>query len=71
MQPMHLNPDEAVRASQEVGATRMATMHWGTFILSAEPLMEPVERAVKAWATTGRPREHLWDLAVGETRTLD
>jgi L-ascorbate metabolism protein UlaG (beta-lactamase superfamily) len=70
MRPMHLDPDEAVRASQEVGATRMATMHWGTFILSAEPLMEPVERAAKAWATTGQPREHLWDLAVGETRTL-
>jgi L-ascorbate metabolism protein UlaG (beta-lactamase superfamily) len=70
MRPMHLNPEEAVRACQDLAATRMATMHWGTFILSAEPVAEPPERAAKAWVETGRPREHLWDLAVGESRTL-
>lgn len=70
MRPMHLNPEEAVRACQDLAATRMATMHWGTFVLSAEPVAEPPERAAKAWVETGRPREHLWDLAVGETRTL-
>jgi len=70
MKPVHLNPDEAVRACAELGAARMATMHWGTFILSAEPLLEPVERAVLAWAEIGRARDNLWDLAVGETRTL-
>jgi L-ascorbate metabolism protein UlaG (beta-lactamase superfamily) len=70
MRPVHLDPDEAVRACVQVGATRMATMHWGTFVLSGEPLLEPVERATKAWAGAGRPREDLWDLAVGETRML-
>jgi L-ascorbate metabolism protein UlaG (beta-lactamase superfamily) len=70
MQPVHLNPEEAVRACDDVGAMRMATMHWGTFILSAEPVSEPPERAEKAWVTAGRPRDDLWDLAVGETRTL-
>jgi L-ascorbate metabolism protein UlaG (beta-lactamase superfamily) len=70
MQSMHVNPDEAVRACEDLDATRMATMHWGTFILSAEPVAQPLERTAKAWAETGRPREHLWDLAVGETRTL-
>lgn len=70
MRPMHINPEEAVRACDDLGATRMATMHWGTFILSAEPVTEPPARAAAAWATAGRPREHLWDLAVGETRAL-
>lgn len=70
MRPVHLNPEEAVRACLDVGAARMATMHWGTFVLTAEPLLEPVEKAVAAWAATGRPREDLWDLAVGETREL-
>jgi L-ascorbate metabolism protein UlaG (beta-lactamase superfamily) len=70
MRTMHTNPEEAVQATIDIGATRMATMHWGTFILSAEPLVEPVEKAAKAWADAGRPREHLWDLAVGETRKL-
>jgi L-ascorbate metabolism protein UlaG (beta-lactamase superfamily) len=70
MQPMHLNPEEAVRACADVGARRMAPMHWGTFVLSAEPIMEPLERTVAAWAAARRPRADLWDLAIGETRAL-
>ncbi|HWH00348.1 MAG TPA: MBL fold metallo-hydrolase [Pilimelia sp.] len=70
MRPVHLDPDEAVRACLDLGARRMATMHWGTFLLSAEPLLQPVERAVAAWAATGRPRADLWDLAIGESRPL-
>jgi L-ascorbate metabolism protein UlaG (beta-lactamase superfamily) len=70
MQSMHVNPQEAVQACQDLAATRMATMHWGTFVLSGEPVTEPPELAAKAWAEAGQPREHLWDLAVGETRTL-
>ena len=70
MQPVHMDPDEAVRACDDLGATRMATMHWGTFVLTSEPLTEPRERAQHAWAATGRPREDLWDLAIGESRAL-
>ncbi|HEY8474041.1 MAG TPA: MBL fold metallo-hydrolase [Natronosporangium sp.] len=70
MKSMHTNPEEAVQACQDLGAARMATMHWGTFILSGERVTEPPERAAKAWAEAGRAREDLWDLAVGETRTL-
>lgn len=70
MHPMHVNPEEAVRACRAAGARRMATMHWGTFVLSSEPVLEPVERARAAWVATGLPREDLWDLAVGETREL-
>jgi L-ascorbate metabolism protein UlaG (beta-lactamase superfamily) len=70
MQPMHLNPEEAVRACHDLGARRMAPMHWGTFVLSSEPVTEPWERTVAAWAAADRPRADLWDLAIGETRTL-
>lgn len=70
MRPVHLNPEESVRACLDLGAQRMATMHWGTFVLTTEPVLEPREKALAAWAATGRPREDLWDLAVGETRTL-
>jgi L-ascorbate metabolism protein UlaG (beta-lactamase superfamily) len=70
MQPMHLNPEEAVRACGEVGARRMAPMHWGAFVLSSEPIMEPLERTRTAWTAAGRPRSDLWDLAIGETREL-
>jgi L-ascorbate metabolism protein UlaG (beta-lactamase superfamily) len=70
MKPVHMSPAEAVQACGDLGAPRMATMHWGTFVLSAEPLLDPVRRSAQAWAEAGRDRGNLWDLAVGETRTL-
>jgi L-ascorbate metabolism protein UlaG (beta-lactamase superfamily) len=70
MRNVHMNPAEAVRACDDLGARRMATMHWGTFMLSAEPLLAPVEEARASWAAAGRSPEDLWDLAIGESRTL-
>jgi L-ascorbate metabolism protein UlaG (beta-lactamase superfamily) len=70
MRPVHLNPPEAVQACADLGAQRMATMHWGTFVLSREPLLDPVRKATQAWQEAGRAREDLWDLAVGQTRTI-
>ncbi|WP_235995266.1 MBL fold metallo-hydrolase [Nonomuraea montanisoli] len=66
----HVNPAEAVRGCLDVGARRMATMHWGTFVLSSEPLMVPVEQARAEWEAHGLAREDLWDLAVGESRAF-
>lgn len=70
MQGVHMDPDEAVAAAQDLRAQRLASMHWGTFVLTQEPLLEPLERVRAAWVASGRPREDLWDLAVGETRVL-
>lgn len=70
MRSVHMDPDEAVAATVDVGATRMASMHWGTFVLTQEPVIEPLDRVRKAWAATGRDRAGLWDLAVGETRSV-
>jgi L-ascorbate metabolism protein UlaG (beta-lactamase superfamily) len=68
MKPVHMNPFEAVRACEDLGARQMGTMHWGTFALSAEPLLDPPVKAMLAWADAGRPREDLWDFAIGESR---
>lgn len=70
MQPVHTDPDEALQALADLGAQRMATMHWGTFVLTAEPFLEPMARTREAWSRSGRRREDLWDLALGETRVL-
>jgi L-ascorbate metabolism protein UlaG (beta-lactamase superfamily) len=69
MRPVHMDPEEAVQALDDLGARRLAAMHWGTFKLTQEPVMEPLDRIRKAWAASGRDRDDLWDLAVGETRT--
>ncbi|MFI1830364.1 MBL fold metallo-hydrolase [Streptomyces sp. NPDC020412] len=68
---VHTDPEEAVRAFEDLGARHLAPMHWATFALSAEPVMEPLERLRAAWEGTGRPREQLWDLPVGGSRVLE
>jgi L-ascorbate metabolism protein UlaG (beta-lactamase superfamily) len=68
MQNVHMDPEEAVQACQDLRARVMVPMHWGTFRLSREPAMEPIERTRAAWIAAGRDRADLWDLAVGESR---
>ncbi|WP_017236763.1 MBL fold metallo-hydrolase [Streptomyces sp. SS] len=67
---VHTDPEEAVRAHQDLGARRMAPMHWATFVLSSEPVLEPLTRVRAAWEKAGLPREELWDLPVGGSRVL-
>jgi L-ascorbate metabolism protein UlaG (beta-lactamase superfamily) len=71
LRPVHTDPEEAVQACLDVGARRMAPMHWATFLLSCEPVLEPLHRTRTAWESAGRPREDLWDLAIGESRPLE
>ncbi|MFJ2813200.1 MBL fold metallo-hydrolase [Streptomyces sp. NPDC087294] len=68
---VHCDPEEAVRAVRDLGARRLVPMHWGAFVLSAEPVLEPLTRVRDAWVGAGRPREDLWDLPVGGSRVLD
>ncbi|MEV0368791.1 MBL fold metallo-hydrolase [Streptomyces sp. NPDC050636] len=70
LRPVHTDPEEAVRACQDLGARALVPMHWSTFLLSAEPPLEPLRRVRAAWAAAGRPREDLWDLPVGASRVL-
>ncbi len=70
MKPVHMNPAEAVQACRDLGSPRMATMHWGTFVLSREPLLDPMRESIKAWREAGLPDDDLWTLAVGESRVL-
>ncbi|MFI5794212.1 MBL fold metallo-hydrolase [Streptomyces sp. NPDC051677] len=67
---VHCDPEEAVRAALDLGARRMAPMHWATFVLSAEPVLEPLTRVRAAWEKAGLEREDLWDLPVGGSRVL-
>lgn len=53
MENQHLNPEQAGRAFLELGARRLVPMHWGTFRLADEPLVEPVERLRRWWDRHG------------------
>jgi len=77
MAPVHVNPEEAVRAfttlraAHPASAPVMVAMHWGTFVLTDEALDEPPARTRAAWAALGLPADQLWVMAPGETRTAD
>lgn len=71
MQPAHMSPEEAVQAWLDLGGTGVfAGMHWGTFRLSDEPLLEPPSRIRAAWAAAGLPPDRLWIPRHGETRVI-
>lgn len=71
MEPQHMNPEQAGEAFLALGAHRLVPMHWGTFHLTDEPLVEPVER-IRRWWDARRPQDKRLDcMAVGETIVLD
>ena len=37
----HTNPEEALEIAQNLKSKKVIGMHWGTFVLSLEPIMEP------------------------------
>lgn len=67
---VHMDPEEAVQAFRDLGARAMVPMHWGTFRLSPEPVLEPIEWTRKAWAEADLPASALWELAIGGSRSL-
>jgi len=67
MERQHLNPEQALRAFQALGARTLVAMHWGTFKLTDEPLDEPPRRLAAERARLGLPSAAVRVLAVGET----
>jgi len=43
MKHNHLNPPEAIRAGGDLRAKTVIPIHYGTFVLSDEPIDEPIE----------------------------
>ena len=43
----HVNPEEALNIAKDLDAKKSIGMHWGTFILTDEPVLEPRERLNK------------------------
>jgi L-ascorbate metabolism protein UlaG (beta-lactamase superfamily) len=70
MQPQHVNPEEAGRIWEILGARFFCAMHWGTFKLTDESLAEPPERLRAFWKAHGHDPSRLWLFDIGETRAL-
>jgi L-ascorbate metabolism protein UlaG (beta-lactamase superfamily) len=67
----HVNPEEAIQVHRDVRARRSLAIHWGTFVLSDEPLTEPPLKLEEARERLGVPADEFMVLQHGETRLLD
>ena len=57
---VHLNPEEALQAWEDLRAREFLGIHWGTFSLAREPYDEPPARIAAEVARRGLPAERIW-----------
>ena len=70
MSPVHMNPDDAVRAHRDVRPRLSIGMHFGTFQLTDEAIDEPIRALERARATHGVSAEAFRVLDFGESLIL-
>ncbi len=70
MQPVHMDPAEAVQARADLGACHAVGMHFGTFQLTDEAVDAPVKALQRSRAATGLSIEDFDVLGFGETRLM-
>ena len=71
MGPMHVNPEDAVQIHRDVQSRKSIGIHWGTFILTDEPLVEPPVRLKKAAQDARLTADEFITLTHGETLVID
>jgi L-ascorbate metabolism protein UlaG (beta-lactamase superfamily) len=67
MQPMHMNPEDAVRAHLDISPRLSVGMHFGTFQLTDEGIDEPLRALERARAAAGVATQAFRVLDFGET----
>jgi L-ascorbate metabolism protein UlaG (beta-lactamase superfamily) len=70
MRRQHMDPADAVRAFRALGAARFVAMHWGTFKLTDEDLLEPPQLLHEVWQRENMASGRLAVPAIGETLRL-
>lgn len=70
MSPVHMNPEEAVRAHLDVKPRVSIGMHFGTFQLTDEAIDEPLRALERARAEHGVPESAFRAIDCGETLRL-
>ena len=71
MASSHIDPSQAVDIHLEVKAQQSLPIHWGTFQLTIEPILEPAQLLVEEMTRHGLPREQFQPAKIGDTLILD
>ncbi len=66
----HTNPEEALSVAKDLKSKKVIGMHWGTFVLSLEPIMEPPVRFKDNAEKYGFKKEDAIIFKIGEMKSL-
>ena len=66
----HTNPEEALSIARDLKSKKAIGMHWGTFVLSLEPIMEPRKRFKDNAEKYGFKKEDAIIFKIGEFQSL-
>jgi len=67
----HTTPEEALNVAKDLKSKKVLGMHWGTFVLSLEPIMEPPIRFKDNAENYGFKREDAITFNIGEVKSLN
>ena len=67
----HTTPEEALNVAQDLKSKKVIGMHWGTFVLSFEPIMEPPVRFKNNAENYGFKKSDVITFKIGEVSPLN
>jgi len=67
----HTNPEEALGIGRDLKSKKIIGMHWGTFVLSLEPIMEPLTRFKNNAEKYGYNKDDAVIFKIGQISRLD
>ena len=67
----HTSPEEALNVAQDLKSKKVIGMHWGTFVLSLEPIMEPRKRFKDNAENFGFNKKDAIVFKIGEFKKLN
>jgi len=67
----HTNPEEALSVAKDLKSKKIIGMHWGTVVLSLEPIMEPPQRFKNNAEKYGYNKKDAIIFNIGEVKKLN
>ena len=67
----HTNPEEALNIGQDLKSKKVLGMHWGTVVLSLEPIFEPPQRFKSSSNQYGYHTDDAIIFKIGEVRDIE
>ena len=66
----HTNPEQALNIGKDLKSKKVIGMHWGTVVLSLEPIMEPPKRFKNSAKDYGYSKDDALIFKIGELKKL-